>query len=408
VQSMCHDPASVERTGGHRDVIVVGHRGASGTAPENTLAAIAEAARQGAEYAEVDVVLSADGVPVLAHDTTLQRTTDVAKVFPDRATWTVGEFTLAELRALDAGGWFDDRYAGQRLPTLREALRVSRQAGIGLWLELKSPTVTTRLAQTTLARAVADVLRTAPDGWLIAPDRARWVKATSFNWQVLADFAAAIEDALPVGGITEWVPDDATLHELAGWMEFLIPNYRRLRPGDVSRIRAAGLRTGFWTPNDPEAVRALLAQGADALIQNYPAVARAIVAGRPALTRSAGVVVERVGIDGVGVAGATGDPGGAGGGGEYVVLRNVSADPVDVGNWYLRDDPGYRLWIGPGYSIPAGGTLSVHVGSGPNGPSRYYNGLTTTMFSKGGDSVALHRPDGTLVDLAGNDLGDLS
>ncbi len=398
MQSMRQDPAAVdERDASRRQgVIVVGHRGASGTTPENTLTAIEEAARQGAAFAEVDVVLSKDGVPVLAHDATLERTTDVATVFPDRATWNVGEFTLAELRVLDVGTWFDDRYAGERLPTLREALRVSRQAGIGLWLELKSPQIHTRLAQ-----AVADVLRTAPDGWLTARDRARWLKVTSFNWEILADFADEIDKAVPVGGITEWVPDDATLQDLAGWMEFLIPDYRRLRPGDVVRMRAAGLKTAFWTPNDPAALAVLLAHGADALIQNYPAVARAIVDGRPPLPRPAPVVVERLADDAAG-----GEP--DDGGGEHVILRNVSADAVDVSDWYLRDDPGYRLRIGAGYSIPAGGALAVYVGSGHNSPSRYYNGLSTTMFSKGGDSVALHQPDGTLVDLASNDLGDLS
>ncbi len=373
------------------DVVIVAHRGASGTAPENTLTAIREAARQGAAFAEVDVVLSKDGVPVLAHDATLERTTDVARVFPDRATWRVGEFTLDELRMLDAGAWFEDRFAGERIPTLREALRVFRECELGLWLELKSPDPDGRLV-----RAVAEVLRTAPGGWLTAPDRARWLKATSFNVQLLANFAEEIAHAVPVGGIAERVPDDQPLRELASWLEFYIPNYRKLRPGDIVRMRAAGLRTGFWTPNDPVAVASLLAQGADALIQNYPGVARAVAEGRAAVPGPASVVVERL---------ADGDGGGgAAQGGERVVLRNLSSGPVDIGGWFLRDDPGYRLQIGSGAMIQAGGTFDVHAGPGTHTPTSYYNGLQTTVFSKGGDSVSLHRPDGSLVDLAGNDL----
>lgn len=377
-------PESPPAAGG---ALVIGHRGASGTAPENTLAAIAEAARQGADFAEVDVALSKDGVPVLAHDATLERTTDVAQVFPERATWNVAEFTLAELRLLDAGSWFDERFAGERIPTLREALRLFRQCELGMWIELKSPEIHVRLDQ-----AVADVLRTTPGGWLSAPDRARWLRVTSFNFESVARFAAETKGAVPVSGICEQVPDDATLRELGGWMEFLIPDYRQLRAGDIARMRAAGLRTAFWTPNDPVAMSGLLAQGAEGLIQNYPGVARAIVEGRPPLADRPTVVVERL-ADGL-----------HGAAGEHVLLRNVSDQPVDVGGWYLRDDPGYRLRIGAGYVVPAGERVAIFVGSGTNTPDRYYNGLTATMFSKGGDSVALHRSDGTLVDLAGNQL----
>ncbi len=77
---------------------VVAHRGASGAAPEHTLAAIREAARQEADWAEIDVVMSKDGVPVLLHDTNLARTTDVEEKFPDRAPWLVEDFTVAELK----------------------------------------------------------------------------------------------------------------------------------------------------------------------------------------------------------------------------------------------------------------------------------------------------------------------
>ncbi|HEY8454158.1 MAG TPA: glycerophosphodiester phosphodiesterase family protein [Actinopolymorphaceae bacterium] len=368
------------------DVIVVAHRGASGTAPENTLIALQEAARLGADFAEVDVVLSKDGVPVLAHDLTLQRTTNVAEVFPERATCNVSEFTLAELRTLDAGSWFDPRFAGARIPTLREALRVFRDVQLGLWMELKSPHLHPRLAE-----AVAEVLRTTPGGWLSASDRSRWLTVTSFDFDVLADFAREIDHAVPIGGIAEHVPDDATLRELAGWMDYFVPNYRKLQPGDIVRIRAAGLKTAFWTPNDPAAAAGLVARGADALIQNYPAVAREIVAGRPPLGQRGPVAIERV----------VGDvPGG-----EHVIIRNTSREPVDVSGWYLRDDPGYRLEIGEGYVIPPGETLEVYVGHGVDTSTSYHNGLDRTVFSKDGDSVALHRSDGSIVDLAGNDLG---
>lgn len=100
----------------------IAHRGASGYVPENTLAAVRPGVEQGADLVEIDVQRSADGALVVMHDTTLARTTDVEEVFPDRAPWDVGDFTLAELRLLDAGSWFGHEFAGEPVPTLEQVL----------------------------------------------------------------------------------------------------------------------------------------------------------------------------------------------------------------------------------------------------------------------------------------------
>ena len=92
---------------------LIGHRGAKENAPENTLASIREAARQGARWVELDVMLSRDQRPVIIHDDTLDRTTSGTGPVPLR--------DVADLRALDAGTWFDPRFAGEPLPTLEEA-----------------------------------------------------------------------------------------------------------------------------------------------------------------------------------------------------------------------------------------------------------------------------------------------
>jgi glycerophosphoryl diester phosphodiesterase len=90
--------------------------------------------------------------------------------------------------------------------------------------------------------------------------------------------------------------------------------------------------------------------------------------------------------------------------GEHVVLRNVSRQAVDVGGWYMRDDPYNRLSIAEGYTIPPGGTLRVYVGTGTNTADRYYNALPAAILGNGGDSIALHRRDHGIIDIAGNDL----
>src|SRR5205085_11649127 len=101
---------------------LIAHRGASGYAPEHTLAAYQLAMDQGADFIEQDLGVTKDGVLVCLHDDTLERTTDVEEVFPDRFTmdarsnrkqWLIADFTLAELKRLDSGSWFDRKFAGE-------------------------------------------------------------------------------------------------------------------------------------------------------------------------------------------------------------------------------------------------------------------------------------------------------
>jgi glycerophosphoryl diester phosphodiesterase len=372
---------------------VVAHRGASGEAPENTVAAIREAARQEADWAEIDVVMSKDGVPVLLHDTTLSRTTDVEEKFPDRAPWSVEDFTVAELKQLDAGSWFDERFAGEPVPTFREALLAFEEYDIGLWLEIKSPE-----RYPGVEAAMAEVLETTPGGWLTAPDRAEFFKATSFNFDSLRTFAEAIDYAVPVGGIASTVADDATLRELATWMEYYIVDYLRLQETDIARLDAAGLKSAaVWTVNDPLAITALARAGADAIIGNYPESARRALMGLDPFPSRDSVVVEGLVND---VPGDDVQPEN----GEHVVLRNVWSKPVDMGGWYMRDAAYNRLPIAEGYVIPPGGTLRVYVGPGTNTPDRYYIGGSASVLNNGGDSIALHRPDDSIVHIASNDL----
>ncbi len=126
----------------------VAHRGASAYAPEHTLDAYGLALEQGADYVEQDLQISKDSVLVCLHDRTLERTTDVEQVFPDRfqrspgeesrKIWPVSDFTLEEIKQLDAGSWFDERFAGSRVPTFEEAIELVRGKA-GLYPELKDP-----------------------------------------------------------------------------------------------------------------------------------------------------------------------------------------------------------------------------------------------------------------------------
>jgi glycerophosphoryl diester phosphodiesterase len=147
---------------------LVAHRGASAYAPEHTLAAYRLALEQGADYVEQDLTLTRDGVLVCLHDDTLERTTDVEAKFPERAVsetdaagrptrrWYANDFTLAEIQTLDAGSWFDPRFAGERVPTFEGAIALVRGKA-GIFPELKSP-ARLNARGVSVEQAVADVL----------------------------------------------------------------------------------------------------------------------------------------------------------------------------------------------------------------------------------------------------------
>jgi glycerophosphoryl diester phosphodiesterase len=129
--------------------LLIAHRGASAYAPEHTLTAYRLAIVQDADYVEQDLAVTRDGVLICLHDDSLERTTDVEEVFPQRATidpvtgrrqWLAIDFTLAEIKQLDAGSWFDTKFAGERVPTWEEAVAVVGTMA-GLYPELKTPSL---------------------------------------------------------------------------------------------------------------------------------------------------------------------------------------------------------------------------------------------------------------------------
>lgn len=129
---------------------LIAHRGASGSAPEHTMASYTLAMDQKADFVEPDLGVTKDNVLVCIHDDTLERTTNIADVFPDRAStiemrqpgphWLVLDFTVAEIKRLDAGKWFKPQFAGARVPTFQDMIDlVKKRPGTGIYPELKSP-----------------------------------------------------------------------------------------------------------------------------------------------------------------------------------------------------------------------------------------------------------------------------
>ena len=125
--------------------------GASADAPEHTLAAYRLAMAQGADFVEQDLAVTKDGVLICLHDASLERTTNVEELFPDRATtqtiegrtrkaWLANDFTLAEIKRLDAGSWFDPKFKDEKIVTFDEAVALIKGQA-GLFPELKTPEI---------------------------------------------------------------------------------------------------------------------------------------------------------------------------------------------------------------------------------------------------------------------------
>ncbi|MDT0306507.1 glycerophosphodiester phosphodiesterase family protein [Streptomyces sp. DSM 44917] len=371
-------PGAEERVGREgRDVPVVAHRGASREGPEETVTAYREALAQGAEVLEGDVQLTADGELILLHDDTLERTTDVEEVFPERASANVGEFTLAEIRRLDAGSWHRPEFAGQRVPTVEEVLRLSRGRA-GLSLELKepgnSPGVATRLAALLEEYGYDGDDRTRDGAWKIM--------VHSRDQGALREFARELPE-VPIAYLTGGaMPADAELAALAEWTVGVFADPRLTSATDVDRAHEAGLVAYSDPVDSPEQLDMALDQGYDHLVTNVPELAARVRDGRNPEPRAAGVVVDHV------VPNPSGDdmqPERS----EYIALRNTTRRPLDVGGHYLRDGAGnVRVFIGEGYVIPPGSLLRVHLGPGTNSPTDYHNGYSTAILNNTvGDTV---------------------
>ena len=239
---------------------VIGHRGAAKRAPENTLAGFRCAKALGCDWVEFDVQLTADGGLVLCHDDRLDRTTD--------AKGRVSDKTLREVRQADAGIRFDQCFAGERVPSLEEALVLCAELGLGANIEIKAER---KLAVATAAAVCAGLSRYAAE----SPP----LLVSSFVIEALA----------AMGDIAPEVPRGLLLKLLSrGWaglaarLECATVNldHRRLRPGLVAAIRAAGFTVLAYTVNDPARAKLLFDWGVTSVFSDVPDIILAMITGQ--------------------------------------------------------------------------------------------------------------------------------
>jgi glycerophosphoryl diester phosphodiesterase len=282
--------AAISSAASQRAKQVIAHRGASGSAPEHTVAAYQRAIDQHADFVEPDLGVTKDNVLICLHDDTLERTTNVSELFPNRASaaqlrapgshWLAADFTLAEIKRLDAGKWFDGRFAGQHVPTFQEMIDLVRGKA-GLYPELKSPALYTS-RHIDQVQLFVDLIRKngleRPEALKRTP-----VIIQSFDEPAIRRVATALP-TIPRVFLTSKDADvtDARLRELATFATGIAPEKVVVarHPDMVAAAHRLGLTVTSWTFRADEktsfpTVRDEMAHflydlGVDALFTNNP------------------------------------------------------------------------------------------------------------------------------------------
>jgi glycerophosphoryl diester phosphodiesterase len=233
----------------------VAHRGAGKLAPENTLAAFRVGAAHGYRMFECDAKLSADGVPFLMHDSTLERTINGCAVFGHGASSTAGDHPWSALSQLDAGSWHSRAFAGEPLPTLDNIAQFCLRNGHCLNIEIKPTPGSERRTGEVVAAAAARLWAGAAVPPLL----------TSFQPESL-EGAQAAAPGLPRGLLLD--------HLWSGWLETalvlgctaIVCNHVLWDASTVTQAKSAGFRCLSYTVNDEWAAQRLFALGTDAVI----------------------------------------------------------------------------------------------------------------------------------------------
>lgn len=228
--------------------LIIGHRGAAGEAPENTLRSFQLAFEQGADAIELDIHLSADGELVVIHDHTIDRTTN--------GTGAVADLTLSELKRYDAGGWFHEQFAGEQIPTLLEVFEIVPKDRM-VNIEIKAKT-----GGSLEAKLIALLRRTGMMEQAVV---------SSFNHKVLKHLKQ-IAPEVKIGLLyTANFVDHRICAEGFGAPVFsLHPHYSMIDLGDVQLATESGMQVYPYTMNNEADMRAFIQAGVSGIITDFP------------------------------------------------------------------------------------------------------------------------------------------
>jgi glycerophosphoryl diester phosphodiesterase len=228
-------------------VLVIGHRGASGHAPENTFAAFKKAVALGAAFIETDLQLSRDAHFVAIHDATVNRTTN--------GQGAVHDMTLSELRKLDAGSWFGSEFAGERIPTLEEIFEFSKKNDVVFYLEIKpGGSWGGEHALVGALRESGEIPRTV---------------VISFDAAIVLSLRK-IEPTLMTGLLYDGQIENPIDKAVEIGARQLVVRGDLVTPAMIAQIHKKDLQVVCWTVNQPAHMRMLMAAGVDGIMSDYP------------------------------------------------------------------------------------------------------------------------------------------
>src|SRR5919112_1152225 len=247
-------------------VLNIGHRGASAYAPEHTFAAYDLALEQGADYIEIDLQMTADGVLVALHDKTLNRTADAPEGVPEQyCRGLVSKKTLEQIKMCDAGSWFSPEYAGEQIPTLEEIFQ-RYGTSVNYYIETKNPEAAPGMEE--------ELLRLMKEYKLIEP--------AAENWQVLIQsFSAAslqkihaLEPSLPLIQLFSSTETSQTIQAqldlVSTYAVGIGPSKTDVDAALVEAAHAHCLDVHPYTVNETAEMQALIDLGVDGMFTNFP------------------------------------------------------------------------------------------------------------------------------------------
>ncbi len=231
--------------------MITGHRGAALLAPENTIISIERAAQAGAKWIEIDTQLTADKIPVVIHDETVDRCTD--------GEGKLSDLTLDEIKKLDAGSWFDSEFVGTTIPTLEEAMLKCMELGVTLNLELKVYNQHSTQALTDEVLATVERIN-YPLGKLLF---------SSFNQDVLAQCKTHYPEVRRGFICDKW--DQQSLNNLLSLELYSIHiDHQLLDISIANEIKESGIILKIWTLNEPSKAIGFYEMGVDNIITDMP------------------------------------------------------------------------------------------------------------------------------------------
>ncbi|MDQ4078325.1 MAG: glycerophosphodiester phosphodiesterase [Chloroflexota bacterium] len=259
------------------NVLNIAHRGARSVAPENTLAAARKALEIGADMWELDVCMSVDGVPYLAHDDTLTRTSNVTEIFPNRHPWASHAFTWEEIQQLDFGSWFNRQdplgqiaignvseaeqvsFIGDPAPSLEQALRFTRDNDWRVNIEIKDLSGTS--GDATVVEEVVSLIE--------ALGMEELVLISSFNHPYLKR-ARAANPTIPTAALVNRPASDPTALVKQLGAQAYNPGLVAIRPSQIPAIRDADIDVYVWTVNDEATMHTLIQHHVSGIITDFP------------------------------------------------------------------------------------------------------------------------------------------